>query len=545
MTSTFTSEFGREFEQERGRWLRRRLMWYIGVMLGLSALGVLGALIAQMFLLSVGVSAVFTMAFLITSVVNIPVILFYIWAFLKVKRTLLSQQAALRLVYWLIVLPGALSLITNVAMVETGFGSQIQIELSDEAASADEPEALEESAEAAPDAAEEIAGSDADVAAPEQAASDGAADDRETAEAVDRGEPAPESDLRERVQTTAGSLSQIFFAHFFACLFLPWTPRESFRPLLPLLGLNALIVLFYLPGWLAPTLLIAFSPLVAAPGAAICWWRHSRFRKRYHLSALRGRYGEMKRELTDARRIHEALFPEPIRDGDVRFDFVYEPMRQIGGDYLYCHRFPGLGDDAKREPVSVVIIDVTGHGVPAALTVNRLHGELERLFGEEPDISPGDVLTALNSYVHLTLANHSVYATALCLRVDPRQNTLEWASGGHPPAFVRSVDGRLERLDSTAFVLGACHGDDFQSDQRSLRFLPGDTLIAYTDGAIEARDQRGGMLRVEGLQAIIHTINPRAVADGGWAGAVLEAVDQHRWGPAADDTLIVEMYRPL
>jgi serine phosphatase RsbU (regulator of sigma subunit) len=193
-------------------------------------------------------------------------------------------------------------------------------------------------------------------------------------------------------------------------------------------------------------------------------------------------------------------------------------------------------------------VDVTGHGIPAALTVNRLHGELDRIFAEVPETSPGEALALLNRYVHLTLSSHSVYVTALCVRVDSKRGALEYASGGHPPAFVRAVDGTVEQLDSTAFVLGACPAPDFKPEQRTVRFGPGDSLIAYTDGAIEARDSTGRYFGIVGLQKVIAGGKSDAAAksgDAGWTGAVLSAVDRYRFGPPADDTLVVEISRPL
>jgi sigma-B regulation protein RsbU (phosphoserine phosphatase) len=187
-------------------------------------------------------------------------------------------------------------------------------------------------------------------------------------------------------------------------------------------------------------------------------------------------------------------------------------------------------------------MDVTGHGIAAALTVNRLYGEVERLFAEDPHAGPGDVLVALNRYVHLTLATHSIYVTALCLRVDQEAERLEYASGGHPPAFLCYADGRIDQLDSTSFVLGACAGADFQPSVQTRSFRPGDTLVAYTDGALECRNQSGRMLGVKGLAAMVDSAFK---ANGGsrhaMAAAVLAAVDSYRYGPPEDDTLIVEI----
>jgi serine phosphatase RsbU (regulator of sigma subunit) len=289
------------------------------------------------------------------------------------------------------------------------------------------------------------------------------------------------------------------------------------------------------------TISILASPLTALPGAAICWWRQSRFRDKFHFQMLKGRYGEIKQELGYARKIHESLFPAPVGTGSVRMDYRYEPMRQIGGDYLYARLSPVAG---RAEPIMhLALIDVTGHGIGAALTVNRLHGELDRQFGERPDASPGDVLTGLNSYLHHSLSLHSVYATALLVRIDPNAGTLTWASAGHPPAFVRTVDGKIEQLDSTTLVLGACKGDDFDHGEMSMRFLPGDAMISYTDGAIECRDADGKMMGVAGMRRVVASAVPDA--EGGWASSVLRAVDQFRAGPLADDTLVVEVWRPL
>jgi len=343
--------------------------------------------------------------------------------------------------------------------------------------------------------------------------------------------------------TTLGSLPiwllQVMLVHVFASLFIPWTPRESALPLIPVLVVHAGIEIFGSDSIVLKILALTFANLIIFPGMGIAWWRQSRFHARFHYSALRGRYSQMKRELTDAQRIHEALFPQPIRDGHVHFEYLYEPMRQIGGDFLFTHRH-GPGDD---DPLSVVIIDVTGHGIPAALTVNRLHGELQRLFAEDPDLQPGDALDSINRYVALTMAEHSVFATGMCLRINPAEGTLDYASGGHPPAFLRTIDGRIDQLDSTTFVLGVVTDEVFAPGQRSVRFEPGDALVAYTDGATEVIDSTGRMLCIGGIRKIVASDHPKI--DESLSCVILEAVDAHRHGPIQDDTLIVEIRRPI
>jgi serine phosphatase RsbU (regulator of sigma subunit) len=333
-------------------------------------------------------------------------------------------------------------------------------------------------------------------------------------------------------------------AHIIACSLLPWSARQAARPILPLILLNAIGVLL-LPGagWLERLAQVMLSPLAGAPGTLISWLKHTTRLNRFKMRFLQSRYGEIRRELVDARRIHEALFPRPIATGPLRLDYCYEPMLLIGGDYLYA-RFCRPRDASEGEPpaFNLVLLDVTGHGIAAALTVNRLYGEIERLFAEDPGARPGDVLRALNRYVHLTLATHSIYASALCVRIDQARGLLEYASGGHPPAFLRAVDGTIEELNSTAFVLGAAAAEDFDPAPERRPFGPGDALVAYTDGAIEARDDSGRTLGVRGVQRVLAG---RTEPTAGWVARVFDAVANHRVGPAQDDTIVVEVSRPI
>lgn len=333
----------------------------------------------------------------------------------------------------------------------------------------------------------------------------------------------------------------VMLTHALACAFLPWTPREAVRPLVPVLFVWAALHLTGHPWVSAGTWLsVLMAPFIGVPGVVICWLRDTRRLAAFKLRFFQNRYGEVRRQLVDARRIHEALFPRPIDDGPVRLSYEYEPMRQIGGDYLFAHRLQPRDDGLGR--LNVVLLDVTGHGITAALTVNRLYGELSRIFAEQPFVGPGEVLRLLNRYAHLTLSDHGVFATAVCARVDLDADALEYASAGHPPAFVRAVDGTLHELESTALMLGASPDGDFAPDPRTVRFGPGDALIAYTDGAMEARGINNAMLGLVGLRRLL--AGSRA-ASGQWPRLLRGAVAAHRLGPPADDTLFVEVSRPV
>jgi hypothetical protein len=508
-SATFTTEFGHEFEAERERLLRRRFLWYTSVNTFFGVLAFVAAGVGLAFLRAQAPIGA-TIAGLVGNGVLTAV---YVASLVYVLRSRRLHIPLMGLTYWLIVLTGVVALVVGVISVELSVGSTVS----------------------APGVRIDVGGDPAPAGPDPTVAGMAAPPETDAAPRIGR-------DSRALAVAASGTW-QICIAHFFACLFLPWTPRESIRPLIPLLILNGAITLIYtiLGGaWLVGILTILFSPLVALPGVGICWWRHSRLREGFQTKLIMRRYGEMRQELFNARQIHEALFPKPCSEGSMHFSYRYEPMRQIGGDYLYCRFCPRPG---AQSTLSLVVIDVTGHGIPAALTVNRLHGELERIYAEDPGVAPGEVLRLLNRYVHLTLATHSVYVTAFCVRLDPDSSTLDYASGGHPPAFIRTVDNRIEELGSTALVLGAARGEDFDPEPQSLPFGPGDTLIAYTDGAIEARDRAGRFYGIAGLRRLIASRRPDSF--GGWPATILGEVDAFRFGPPADDTLVIEVVRQL
>ena len=329
------------------------------------------------------------------------------------------------------------------------------------------------------------------------------------------------------------------FDHFLACLFMPWTVLEALRPACVLLVLLSLEVSIDVIGRRLPRgglLLVPGLCCGLVPGLLICWWRFSRFRSGFRLRFESGQYRRLQTELTSARRLHEALLPPQRREGPIRLYYAYEPMRQIGGDLLFVH--PA---SAAHPALSVIVLDVTGHGIAAALTVNRLVGELERLFAESPDASPDAILRGLNRYIALTLARHSIYATALCLHLDTRTGTLRWANGGHPPAFLRRADGRLEELAASAPLLGVLDTDQFQEETPATTLHPGDVLVAYTDGVFEAVDPDGRQLGIDGLRRFVQEV---CASDHRheWPGRLLERVLRYRQSSVEDDTLVVALY---
>lgn len=331
----------------------------------------------------------------------------------------------------------------------------------------------------------------------------------------------------------------LFLIHFLGSLFVALTPRESIWPLIPLAIVFIIITLTLNPGdpWVRAVLIAGLIPS-AAPGVLWASWRSRRFDEQFTTRAMEGRLDELQGELASARRVHEALFPPPMTRGPVRVVYQYEPMREIGGDFLHMHplAFPPSETDGV---VTITLVDVSGHGLAAALAVNRLHGEMLRLFADGDARSPSVLLGALNAYALVATSPQGIYATAICLQLDGVKRELRWANAGHPPAYIRSPEGPLEPLPATATMLGVLDRDLYQVEEHIRPLADDECVIAYTDGVTETRGAGSEFFGDERLREALG----RATASsdcGAVAKTIMRAVSHFRKGRAGDDTLIVE-----
>jgi hypothetical protein len=330
----------------------------------------------------------------------------------------------------------------------------------------------------------------------------------------------------------ATPLLSIFFWHFTASLFLPWSWRESLKPIAPLLACWLLLSLGMAVKtnewlWLGARLLAI--PAIFAPALLLCFFRLQWHQNRFKTGFVGRRFLEMKRDVQQARAVHESLFPKPFSDEFLRFDFGYRPATEIGGDFIHAW----TGSDGKFH---LALIDVTGHGLASAMSVARIHGEIERLRDEHPDDGPAKLLARLNRYFHRLLAKHRLYATGILLTVDPRTGELRYSNAGHPPMFLRSK-GELTELPSTTFLLGAVDDAAFGEDEIVLQLEERDTLILFTDGAYDAKSPRGERF---GLERLRDTIG-RPVAPPKWTAFLMRLVETFEAGLAEDDLLIAEV----
>jgi len=286
--------------------------------------------------------------------------------------------------------------------------------------------------------------------------------------------------LHNSSQTGTGDAFRIASTFWIPALILPWSVAEAAT-----VALGLIIVWEVGRLWLASdslgwvTLFQAQGlVLLMTPGVLIAWFRQSRLMRNFESRMLRRSHEWFSRELFDAERIHDAMFPAPQSAGPVHFAFADRTAEGIGGALLHAH--PHADGDW-----SLILLQAGGHGIAAAMTVNRLHGELERLFAQRPDAAPVDVLDAVGHYASLMLTPYNITAYAAAFRLGP-DGQLAWAIRGHPGAAIRNARGEVLFLnpdhDSPVALLESRH-------QGSRTLVPDETLIAWTCEELDPRTQ--------------------------------------------------------
>jgi len=215
----------------------------------------------------------------------------------------------------------------------------------------------------------------------------------------------------------------------------------------------------------------------------------------------------LEREIELASQIQREILPAAAPDVP-GWELVgwNRPARHVGGDYYDFF----VADEGKRVPL--VLGDVSGKGVPAALLVSTLHSGV-RLLSEREPIS-AELAERLNRLIQESSSSNK-FITLFLADLDPATGELVYVNGGHNPALLRRADGRLESLGATGLPLGLLA--DSRYSVARIRLEPGDLLCLYSDGITEAESPAGEELGFERLGEIV---------DGAAAGPLDGLVDE-------------------
>lgn len=244
---------------------------------------------------------------------------------------------------------------------------------------------------------------------------------------------------------------------------------------------------------------------------------------RLHREALEKQ--AMERELELAATIQRDILPKalPSMEG-IEVATLSRPARQVGGDYHAFFERDGA--------LTIVVADVAGKSMPAALLVSAFHAAIQLLFAEGREL--GEIATELNKHIHRWSAENK-FVTMIMASIDRESETIEYVNAGHNPGYVAMPDG-LELLRSHGLPIGILPKTRYVSQTRP--FPSGSTVVLYSDGITEAENEAGDEFGSERLEPIVR-LNAGAAAPE-LRDRIAAAVDEFTSGvPQKDDQTMV------
>jgi sigma-B regulation protein RsbU (phosphoserine phosphatase) len=196
-------------------------------------------------------------------------------------------------------------------------------------------------------------------------------------------------------------------------------------------------------------------------------------------------------------------------------------MTSVAGD---------MYDFVRVEPhkAGILIADVSGHGVPAALIASMV--KMAASAQSEHAQDPAKLLSGMN---HALCGNtQDQFVTAAYVHLDAESRLMHYAAAGHP-AMLRVRNGLVEEIIENGFLMGVVQEAPYEAISQPL--IEGDRLILYTDGLLEARDGSGKIFGEANLHQAVVESAQTAVEEA--AGHIIAAVE--RWASTQEDDLTV------
>ena len=195
----------------------------------------------------------------------------------------------------------------------------------------------------------------------------------------------------------------------------------------------------------------------------------------------------MKRDLEIAREIQQWLVPEsaPKIDG-IDIAFSTRPQNTVAGDYYDAFLRPAAPPAGGPQPLLISVADVAGKSVPAALLMATFQASLQALAATPAPLA--EIVGGLDRYCRAHSLEGRRFTTAFVAEIDLQAREMRYVNAGHNDPILRRASGAIERLSvgGPPFGLPSLTDDERPYASASVKLQPGDLLIIFTDGVVEA-----------------------------------------------------------
>ena len=247
-------------------------------------------------------------------------------------------------------------------------------------------------------------------------------------------------------------------------------------------------------------------------------------------ASLKREHDDLRRAVFEAAQLQRTLCgPRHLRTGSYEFASEIFPVRHLSGDFITLLQIEG--------DLVFAIGDIAGKGLMAAMWFADVVGMIRRQMTTVGD--PAVALSSVNRDLLLTGLEVPLI-TLFLARVNMEKGELTYCNAGHPPALLLRGNGEVAELSAGGPVLGVLSGASFTNGRE--RLCPGNTLLAYSDGIAECRDESGAEFGAKGLLHAARTLS--GCKANAMLFSVLAAVEdfagsQHR----EDDVALVVLHR--
>jgi serine phosphatase RsbU (regulator of sigma subunit) len=237
----------------------------------------------------------------------------------------------------------------------------------------------------------------------------------------------------------------------------------------------------------------------------------------------------IQKDLNLAQQVQHSLVPKPISLQKIEVHARYMPMIGVGGDFADLY-YDG------EENVYLTLVDVTGHGITAALLVNRICSEIRNMVREQRE--PKSILYSVNNFIFHAFEGMAMFLTMFSGVINLRKCSFVYAGSAHPAIILwRSRENKFEKLESQNVIIGYDKRDENKFVQDITILGPEDKIIMYTDGIIEAEDANGKQLGINGFINFFKSsiyLSVSEIIDG-----IIKGIEDYTPNPVKDDVYLV------